>query len=181
MKTISCIVGVKGNDWTTTTSADPVAIPFKSGEGTLQITSVNIRCCVKPRGKRLISDTSDKKALHHARAKVTRRRVVTVILHVQGPDGGEERAFCVASMPIHEYDGPVTSSSSGAVGAATKPLPGAVDANMSVVANGSKLDLRFQMETVRVSTIIQGCGNWSHVEDEYDVRVGVIGTVSEMA
>jgi hypothetical protein len=159
MRTVSCVIQVEGSKTST------VAVPFKPAEGTLQLTQVAIKCRLAPSTRHEAPSSTKEAYVPHKKRELTKKILVRLVAHVQGPGEAAEREFAIATVPLRQV----------ALQAIDKDGKAAV-APVVEAFGSCKLDLRFQMETVRLSAEVSRVGYWNlHDVHDFNAQVAVVG------
>lgn len=141
-----------------------VAMPFKSGCGTLQLSALTVRCHASNKNKAKKSVTGKEDYVPHNKRTTVRKIVVSVNAHVKGPEDLQQRTYTIANAFL-----------------ATSRLDNDDSRPTDFVSyTNTKLDLRFQMEHVRLSATVKRLGKaWD--DFEVDGCVNLSGSISAIA
>ena len=161
----------------TTSSDKPALFSYRSGTETLQINSILLRGVVKPQQQQHAKKEDGKAAyLPHWKLRQSRRRVVTLRAHVEGPEGGAEMVVPVAVVNLAPWQQQQAAAPSG--DASTSQLQQTkASETAAVVSAVVKVDLRFQMETVKFSLQMKETGDFRE-DAGLNVEAVLMGTVS---
>lgn len=177
----------------TTLTEHPIAFPYRSGTETLQVNNILLRGLVKHHPQQSKKDTAAQSYLPHWKLRQSRRRVVTLRAHVEGPEGGPEMVVPVAVVNLAPWS---ASCAAAAVPSSAAPVtpPGGVaqpkppaasatppssDGDGGIVSASVKVDFRFQMETVKFSLSMKQTGDFRE-DAGLQVEAVLMGTVSHI-
>lgn len=166
MRTVTCVLQVEGAKTATS------VVPFKAADGTLQLTQVSIKCRLAPSTRHGDAAGTKEAYVPHKKRDTTKKLLVRLVAHVQGPGEATERDISIAVVPLRQVSIEASEKDSAKT-AAVAPV---------IEAFGScKLDMRFQMESVRLSAEVTRVGYWNlHDVHDFNAQVGVVGTVAPL-